>query len=76
MDIESIAELTQRPLYSFSIGDMDQHADGMERSLSQVLALVTRWKAVLLMDEADVFLETRTKKNIRRNALISSLYFS
>jgi hypothetical protein len=74
--IESIADLTQRPLYSFSISDLLQPGHLPDMSLSITLALATRWNAVLLMDEADVFLEARTHTEIHRNALVSGMYLS
>ncbi|GFZ47211.1 hypothetical protein JCM24511_04954 [Saitozyma sp. JCM 24511] len=42
----------------------------LEKKLSDVLELATSWKAVLLIDEADIFLEKRSQSNIERNALV------
>jgi AAA+ superfamily predicted ATPase len=43
----------------------------VEKILSTVLKLATRWKATLLLDEADVFVAQRTIENTDRNALVS-----
>jgi len=43
----------------------------MEKSLARTLRLCTNWNAVLLLDEADVFLEERSLHDLERNALVS-----
>lgn len=44
----------------------------MEDHLTQALELATCWKAIVLLDEADVFLEQRSVSDIHRNGLVSS----
>jgi hypothetical protein len=56
-----------------SAGELGLSASTVEHNLSDVLELVTEWKAVLLLDEADVFLEQRTVDSLERNKLVSSL---
>lgn len=43
----------------------------MERNLTTALEVATRWNAIVLIDEADVFLEQRTVHDLKRNALVS-----
>ena len=43
----------------------------LESKLSQILDLAHKWHAVLLIDEADVFLEQREVRDVARNALVS-----
>jgi hypothetical protein len=43
----------------------------VETRLSHALALATSWNAVVLIDEADVFLEERKLHDLKRNGLIS-----
>lgn len=43
----------------------------MEESLGRVIKITTKWRAVLLLDECDVFLEQRSSKSIQRNKLVS-----
>jgi len=43
----------------------------MERKLRGWLRLAHRWGAVMLIDEADVFLEKRMDSDIKRNSLVS-----
>jgi AAA+ superfamily predicted ATPase len=68
---ESVAELTHRPLYRVTCGDVGTNADDVEQYLESVLHLGKAWRCVVLLDEADVFLEERTHQDLRRNALVS-----
>lgn len=68
---ETVAEYTKRPLYVISSGDLGTDSTHLEKSLSRALDLATTWKAVLLIDEADVFLERRESRDVKRNALVS-----
>ncbi|RAK77451.1 ATP-binding protein [Aspergillus fijiensis CBS 313.89] len=68
---ESIVEVMQAPLYILSAGDLGTSAEKVESTLEEVLEIVPRWGAVLLIDEADVFLEARTTSDLARNELVS-----
>ncbi|KAJ7269327.1 P-loop containing nucleoside triphosphate hydrolase protein [Mycena haematopus] len=68
---ECIAEYTRRPLYVISSGDLGTSASDLEWGLTRILDLAHTWKAILLIDEADVFLEKRTLTDVHRNALVS-----
>lgn len=68
---ESIAELLHRPLYMISAGELGTDSRVLEDELSRILDIVHSWGAVLLLDEADIFLEERTIHDIHRNALVS-----
>ncbi|KAJ5935338.1 AAA family ATPase [Penicillium verhagenii] len=68
---ESVAEVMQVPLYSMSAGDLGISAERVERSLKDILRMVPKWGAVLLLDEADVFMEARTASDLMRNELVS-----
>lgn len=65
-----------QPLYSMSAGELGETAPEVEDSLELVLELASKWNAILLLDECDVFLEARTTADLRRNRLISSEYSS
>ena len=69
---ESVAENMRAPLYTMSAGDLGTSSDAVESNLSRVLEMCTKWKAVLLLDEADVFLEKRSAHDLERNKLVSS----
>lgn len=44
----------------------------MEENLSKWFRLAEGWGAVMLVDEADIFLEKRVITDINRNSLVSS----
>lgn len=43
----------------------------LDRNLTKILRQGTLWNALLLLDEADVFLEQRTSFDVKRNSLVS-----
>ncbi|EMC97645.1 hypothetical protein BAUCODRAFT_69134 [Baudoinia panamericana UAMH 10762] len=68
---EMVAEFCERPLYMVSSGDLGTDAETLDERLSKILDMASTWKAVLLIDEADVFLERRSLHDLHRNALVS-----
>jgi len=68
---ESIADDIQRPLYVLSSGELGVEPADVESKLSFALKLATHWGAIVLIDEADVFLEQRTIHDLTRNSLVS-----
>ncbi|KAG0704003.1 P-loop containing nucleoside triphosphate hydrolase protein [Suillus ampliporus] len=68
---EAVAEVTRRPLYCVSAGELGTDAKDVDKALIQILELAQTWKAVLLLDEADVFLYQRNSNDVIRNALVS-----
>lgn len=68
---EAVAEITRRPLYSVSAGELGVDPKSVDENLTKILELAHRWNAVLLLDEADVFLQQRDAHDVNRNALVS-----
>ncbi|KAF2121635.1 P-loop containing nucleoside triphosphate hydrolase protein [Lophiotrema nucula] len=68
---ESVAEHLQRPLYRVGASELGISARSVEQCLDEALKLCAHWGAVLLIDEADVFMEARTADNLQRNELVS-----
>ncbi|KAK4159055.1 hypothetical protein QBC43DRAFT_327956 [Cladorrhinum sp. PSN259] len=68
---ESVAEIAEKPLYRVTCGDIGTKPDEVEKYLESVLHLGKIWDCVVLLDEADVFLEQRTLTDLERNALVS-----
>ncbi|KAI1323681.1 P-loop containing nucleoside triphosphate hydrolase protein [Xylariaceae sp. FL0255] len=73
---ESIADYINRPLYRLS-----SHEVLDEAKLVQGFRRAQRWGAVVLLDEADVFMQKRDLNNTSRNSAVSTLlrhveYFS
>ncbi|EEH36797.2 hypothetical protein PAAG_07215 [Paracoccidioides lutzii Pb01] len=56
---EAITEQLERPLYSISSVDLSARAEEMEVQLTRIFCIASDWKAVLLLDEADVYLQQR-----------------
>ncbi|MCJ1360825.1 MAG: hypothetical protein MMC33_010834 [Icmadophila ericetorum] len=67
----TVAELAEMPLYSVTCGDIGTKPETVETYLKTVFSLGKTWNCVLLLDEADVFLEERTLADLKRNCLVS-----
>lgn len=67
----TVAEEMKKPLYTMSAGELGNSANQVEEQLHKVLELSTKWGAILLIDECDVFLEQRTTSDLERNKLVS-----
>lgn len=68
---ESVAEIARKPLYSVTCGDIGTEPEVVEQYLAKVFNLGKIWDCVVLLDEAEVFLEQRTLQDLKRNALVS-----
>ena len=68
---EAVAEITHRPLYIVSAGELGTSPTHVDEKLNEILELAHLWDAVLLLDEADVFLQARDTADVSRNALVS-----
>ncbi|KAI0902166.1 P-loop containing nucleoside triphosphate hydrolase protein [Annulohypoxylon nitens] len=71
---ESIAEYTRRPLYRLDSGQLTGVPQAiMESRLVNCLTLAHRWGAIVLLDEADVFMQERGLQDLQQNGVISML---
>ena len=68
---ECIAEQLKRPLLPITCGDIGTSVKDAEEVLSTYCTLAYRWRCVLLLDEADIFLAKRQHGDLQRNALVS-----
>ncbi|CAD0081680.1 unnamed protein product [Aureobasidium vineae] len=68
---ECVAERCKRPLYVVSSGDLGTDSFTLDERLTKILDMASTWRAVLLIDEADIFLERRSLHDMERNALVS-----
>ncbi|ODA81303.1 hypothetical protein RJ55_04268 [Drechmeria coniospora] len=68
---ECVAEKKMRPLYMVTCGDLGTDPDKLEMRLQETFIHAVHWKAILLLDEADVFLQERDLYDLKRNALVS-----
>ncbi|RAK81762.1 uncharacterized protein BO72DRAFT_513940 [Aspergillus fijiensis CBS 313.89] len=71
---ETIAEATGRPLLVASVVEIGLNTSKAENNLERMFHLAGAWEAILLVDEADVFLESRMSTcDPNRNTLVPVL---
>ncbi|KAL8703254.1 MAG: hypothetical protein Q9201_003560 [Fulgogasparrea decipioides] len=72
---ECVAKATSKPLLTVGVADIGTDSKTVEGKLDKLFSLAAEWDAVLLIDEADVFMEQRgsTDSTLERNALVSVL---
>ncbi|MCF2524992.1 ATP-binding protein [Bradyrhizobium sp. G127] len=66
---EVYAEIIQRPLYRVHSGQLGLNVAAMETALKDALMRAQRWGAVMLIDEADVYIKRRDD-DIAMNAVV------
>lgn len=70
--VETTAISTGRPLIALTIADLGTKEEMIEAELNRWFTLAHRWRAILLIDEADIFLERRQHTDISRNGVVSA----
>ncbi len=66
---EVYSEIIKRPLYRVHSGQLGLNVTEMEQALKDTLTRAQRWGAVMLIDEADVYIKRRDD-NIAANAVV------
>ncbi|QRV92961.1 AAA family ATPase [Ceratobasidium sp. AG-Ba] len=66
---EAIADHLRLPLYTVSCCEFGTEVPFVEMKLKHILEITSLWKAVVLIDEADIFLEARST-DLARNAVV------
>lgn len=66
---EVYAESTQRPLYSVQCSQLGTSPEKLEENVLAVFARAARWDAVVLLDEADVYVQKRGG-DMKQNAIV------
>lgn len=66
---EVFAEFKGRPLYTVQCSQLGLDPEDVEKNLSIILTRANRWNAVLLLDEADVYIRQRAD-DIQQNAIV------
>lgn len=67
---EVLSEYTKRPLLKVNLGRVASHKK-WEQVLERIFANAEDWKAILLIDEAEIVLEKRTFERMTQNSWIS-----
>src|SRR5436305_14945520 len=52
-------------------GDLGTDAEHLEHNLVEITSLGHKWGAIILIDEADVYLAERSLQDVQRNGLVS-----
>lgn len=68
---EAVADRTHRPLMYLQAEDLGISASDLGPRLKRSLQMAAEWDAVVLLDEADVYMAERDPNNIHRNELVS-----
>lgn len=66
---EIISEFIEAPLYKVQCSQLGIDVDTVEKNLKEVLQRSNRWGAILLIDEADVYIRKRST-DIQQNAIV------
>lgn len=66
---EVYAEVMEKPLYSVQASQLGTSPDELEGELLKTFARATRWGAILLIDEADVYVHKRGD-DLQQNAIV------
>lgn len=72
MTAEISAEHLKRPIYRVTAGELGLTSDSIDENFMKISQLCVRWNAIVLLDEADVFLEARDSIDIDRNAIVGT----
>ncbi|KAK7984336.1 hypothetical protein PG989_011738 [Apiospora arundinis] len=68
---ECIAAFTKRPLMILTSSDIGIYASQVEETLAMHFKNAKSWGAIILIDEADVFMERRSTADLHRNSLVA-----
>lgn len=68
---EAYSEITHRPLYKINSGQLGIAPSEVEDNLEAILRRAERWNAVLLIDEADVYIRERGN-DMEQNAVVAA----
>jgi AAA+ superfamily predicted ATPase len=66
---EASSEAFKKPFYSVQCSQLGIDPESLEKSLLKVLVRASRWEAILLLDEADVYVRRRSI-DIQQNAIV------
>ena len=67
---EAIGEELRRPILVIAVSDLGTEPTNVELRLGNFLRTAEKWDSIVLLDEADIFLEQRARQDIFRNAMV------
>ncbi|KAK4454128.1 P-loop containing nucleoside triphosphate hydrolase protein [Podospora aff. communis PSN243] len=68
---EGISDHCKKPLLRLDASTLGTSVGSVESGLTKTFKLAERWQALVLLDEADIYLEQRKSKNLTHNGLVS-----
>ncbi|OQO11118.1 hypothetical protein B0A48_05373 [Cryoendolithus antarcticus] len=68
---ECIAEYTRRPLITLTCADIGTDPEEVELNLEYHFTSARDWGALVLIDEADIYMEKRSSNDLVRNSLVA-----
>jgi hypothetical protein len=68
---EVVAEELRRPLYVVSVGEISDNAEFVQHQLREVFEMADAWGAIVLLDDAEVFLQARQSGDLYRNSVVT-----
>lgn len=68
---EVFSEASEKPLYSIQAAQLGIKANEIEQNLTRFLARGSRWNAIVLIDEADVYIRSRDR-DMEHNAIVAA----
>ncbi|KAK2000984.1 ATPase [Colletotrichum falcatum] len=68
---EAVADRTHRPLFHLQAEDLGVDPSTLGARVKRALGMAAEWDAVVLLDEADVFMAERSPSDVARNELVS-----
>ena len=66
---EVFAEAEEKPLYSVQASQLGTSVESLEKNLLKILQRAKRWDAIMLLDEADVYVHERGN-DLQQNAIV------
>ncbi|KAI0538963.1 P-loop containing nucleoside triphosphate hydrolase protein [Xylaria digitata] len=67
---EAVAEKSHVPLYTINARNLGTEPAKVEKGITDALKCCQLWDAVLLIDQADIFLESRNQDSLQRNEIV------
>jgi ATPase family associated with various cellular activities (AAA) len=68
-----VAEEMKVPLFKIAVGQVRTDAESVKSALQNAFLMTKAWNGIILLDEADVFLERRSIHDLNRNQLVSGM---
>jgi hypothetical protein len=66
-----VAEYMERPLIALRITDLVTNESTFIKNVTERLTKADKLGAIILLDEADVILESRSFEDVKRNGIVS-----